>query len=143
MDYSDRFHPTEGNDIDDYDINSKQIYTIQDLKSLDKNFHKYKKMVTIEDEDGFRLQKKTVISYYSSGPCGNYIRDAQTGVFTKHIVGSKYEDLYFKVNLTDASSMTLYYDSPEKYEKHHYEKLSNDTKERWLKKRLLFEKNNQ
>ena len=143
MEYDNRFHPAEGNDIEEYDINGKSSFTLQNLKSLDKRFHKHKKMIKIEIDNGDSIRKQVVIEYYSSGPTGSNIRNAQTGVYTKDIVGSKNEDLYFKVTLTDNQLLTLFYDSPEQYERHQRVKLSQETKEQWFKKRLLFEKMNQ
>ena len=140
MDYDDRFHPSEGNDFDD---NEKDLlkFSIQNLKSLDKNYHKYKKEITVKDENGFYIgEKKITIEYYSSGQIGSRIRNALTGQYTKDIVGSKFEDLYFKITLTEGNALTLFYDSPEQYERHHHEKLPTNIKEKWIKKRLLFEK---
>ena len=142
MEYDNRFHPAEGNDIEDYDINGKSSYTLQNLKSLDKRFHNLKKMALIETENGSVIKKQVVIEYYSSGPSGSYIRNAQTGIYTKDIVGSKNEDLYFKVTIADGNLLTLFYDSPDQYERHQREKLSQETKDQWFKKRLLFEKTN-
>ena len=140
MEYDNRFHPAEGNDIEDYDINNKNSYTLQNLKSLDKRFHKHKKTVPVETESGNTIRKQITIEYYSCGPSGSNIRNAQTGVYTQDIVGSKNEDLYFKVTVADGSLLTLFYDSPEQYERHQREKLSQETKDLWFKKRLLFEK---
>ena len=64
MYYDDRFHPVDSNDFDDYD--SRRNHTLQNLKSLDKNYHKYNKMVTVEDETGYRSQKKVLISILKS-----------------------------------------------------------------------------
>lgn len=136
MYYDDRFHPVDSNDFEDYD--SRRNHTLQNLKSLDKNYYKYKKMVTVEDETGYRSQKKVLIEYYASGQTGNYIRNAQTGIYTKDMVGSKSEDLYFKITM--GNSIHLFYDSPEQYERHQYTKLSSEIKEKWAKKRLLFDK---
>jgi len=142
MEYDNRFHPTEDNDIEDFDITGKSLYSLQNLKSSDKRFHKQRKTIQIETENGNLVRKQVVIEYYSSGPTGSNIRNAQTGVYTKDIVGSKQEDLYFKVTLTDNQPLTLFYDSPEQYERHQRVKLSHETKEHWFNKRLLFEKMN-
>lgn len=137
MYYDDRFNPVDSNDFDDYDKETRRIHALLNLKSLDKNYHKYKKMVTLEDETGYRSQKKILIEYYSSGQTGNYIRNAQTGIYTKDTVGSKNEDLYFKI--TFSNSNHLFYDSPEQYERHQHDKISSEIKEKWLKKKLNFE----
>ena len=130
MYYDDRFHPVDSNDFDDYD--SRRNHTLQNLKSLDKNYHKYKKMVTVEDETGYRSQKKVLIEYYASGQTGSYIRNAQTGISTKDIVGSKSEDFYFKITI--GNSNHLFYDSPEQYERHFHTTVLQPCKEEWLTK---------
>ena len=94
MDYDDRFHPIEGNDIDDYERNTNML---QNLKLMDKKYHKYKKNISVIDHHGDKISKKIMIEYYSSGPIGSYIRNAFTGLYTKDMVGSKNEDLYFKI----------------------------------------------
>jgi hypothetical protein len=140
MEYDDRFHPQEDNDMEDTDIHFKNATTLQNLKSLDARFYKYKKWVLMADEQGKMGKKNITIEYYFSGPTGSSIRNAQTGFYTKDIVGSKEEDFYFKINVCNGKSHTLFYDSPEQYERHHREKLSTDVKENWLKKRLLLTK---
>ena len=138
MDYDDRFHPIEGNDIEDYERNTNML---QNLKSMDNKYHKYKKNIFTIDDHGYKISKKIVIEYYSSGPIGSYIRNALTCLYTTDMVGSKNEDLYFKINLSYGNSATLFYETPEQYERHHHDKLSTHIKENWLKKKLIFEKN--
>jgi hypothetical protein len=140
MEYDDRFHPQEGNDIEDADLYFRNATTLQNIKALDPRFYKYKKCVFLKNEDGRISKKNITIEYYFSGPSGTYIRNAQTGFYTKDVVGTKEEDLYFKINVCNGNSHTLFYDSPEQYERHHLEKLSTGIKENWLKKRTPFDK---
>lgn len=69
------------------------------------------------------LYKKKIEIYTSNGT-GNRIRDAETGEYFSNLVGSKDEDLFFKVILaagecqsTNGSSM-LFYSSPNHYATH-------------------------
>lgn len=60
-------------------------------------------------------------SYYKSNLLGKKIVYGNTGISTNHIVGSKDEDLYFKVRLThysfkgETEHITLFYDNPREY----------------------------
>ena len=84
-------------------------------------------------------KKKHVEYYVSSHIPGTCIRDAITGArIQHHRVGQAYEDLYFKVSYADNNSTnsidTLFYDSPEQYERHLRIPLSSHTKAKWLVK---------
>lgn len=62
------------------------------------------------------------LTFYSSGDTGSNIRDAITGEYSKYIVGSKNQELFFKVIVATGESthvpMHLFYASPEQYEEH-------------------------
>lgn len=90
----------------------------------DNKFHKY---ITIEN--------------HGTGGHGSRIRNAVTGTYYNAFVGSIEEDLYFKV--IDSSGrkgrnypLMLYYDSPQQYENHHFTKVSEATRQRWIEKSL-------
>ena len=86
------------------------------------------------------------------------MRNAITGAWyrddhpkCKYLVGTRQEDLFFKVRISTGepevwnhenhkNTYLLFYDSPEQYERHQHEKLSMEIKEKWAKKRILFEK---
>ena len=98
--------------------------------------------------NGRNVEQKKKIAFYAST---NLIRNAITGEYCDgHKVGSQSEYLYFKVGVSNSvtkrpnaqSPVTLFYDSPEQYERHQRVKLSHETKEHWFNKRLLFEKMN-
>ena len=81
-------------------------------------------------------KKKRSIVMYSSSSHGSTIRNAVTGIrVSGHIVGSKAEDLFFKVKFatgeTGLNTATLFYDSPEQYEKHMTDVLKSTTKQPW------------
>ena len=113
----DYFNATDPNDLND-DSNFDKM--IEDSKRKDRGYNvifrrAYKK-------SGKKYNKK--IEVYSSGGTGAYIRDAETGEYYSSLVGSKDEDLFFKVKLatgecTSANgSSTLFYNSPQHYASH-------------------------
>ena len=94
----------------------------------------------VDSEDGSEMENKPVWALlrerppFHSGSQGTRIRDALTGEYTSHLVGSRFEGLYYKV--CDASnrfnksraklaksgtlreSTCYFYDSPQAYMKH-------------------------
>ena len=80
---------------------------------------------------------------------GSVIKNAITGDFYGHLVGSNNEKLLFKVVLASAEKGTLnyingewlsepcllFYDSPEEYERHFYCVLSPIIKQRWIERK--------
>lgn len=58
----------------------------------------------------------------------------------KYLVGSRQEDLFFKVTIANGETgnnpVKLYYDNPEQFEKHQRILLSQPIKEKWSKKNL-------
>ena len=66
---------------------------------------------------------------------GRHIRNAVNGQYTKHIVGSSDEYLYFSVLIaTGESGQTpdcLFYESPEQYERHMRVVVSDSAKDVW------------
>jgi hypothetical protein len=111
----------------------------------DKYHEKFVRHIHKKWHDGKYYDKMTV-SVFGSGQHGSRIRNAVTGLRTPYLVGSKDEDLFFKV--TDAKgyknkneSLTLFYDSPEQFENHQFTLLSQPTKEQWLQKNVLFRQN--
>jgi hypothetical protein len=84
-------------------------------------------------------RKNVRISYYDSGsnPSSN-IRNAITGRRYNVKVGSHNEDLFFKVTMAlgdDSDPLSLFYDSPEEFERHFFYKVGIEAKTRWLDKR--------
>ena len=115
------------------DSNEKAYRKVEyTLKMGDPGYYSYKKKV------GFENVK---IECHVTDLFKN-IRNAVTGIVTRHRAGTKYQDLYFSV--VDVSGLGrkikspkhLYYDSPEEYERHQFIKLSQDTKEKWYVKNL-------
>ena len=90
-----------------------------------------------------RWNERRIDGYYSSVEPGAPIRNAVSGTYeidytgkTTYCVGSVWEDLFFKVVITTVkgSPYTLFYDSPEQYERHMNTSLSEDTTKGWYEK---------
>jgi hypothetical protein len=91
-----------------------------------------------KSDDKIFYKKKTVISFYTTSlKPGMKIRNAVSGSFEPFFVGTKHEDLFFKVSLNTGElgqapySNHLYFNSPEEYETLFYTKLSDDIKHKW------------
>lgn len=137
MDYDDKFNLSFLND-NEYE-NKKAL---QDVKSqTDKRYHTLTKRIMVNEN----FYKNIKIELHGSGDIGCTIRNAETGEYYKgHLVGSSNEDLYFKVshsikpNLASKNyveQLTLFYLSPEHYERHQHVELDNSIKIKWNSKR--------
>lgn len=133
MYFEDNFNPNEQNDT----AAQKEISSI---KSLDAGYGcVYRKKLLVNGKI-----KNVKIDCYASSDAGTYIRNAETGNYYKYKVGSKDEELFFKVAVstgelkTKNSSNVLFYDSPEQYEKHLMEEAKQEIKESWHAKKLFY-----
>lgn len=131
MEYDDRYTPLETNDLDE----NIQTNTLHKIKKLNRGYHKLVRNIVINN----RI-KKIEIGVYGSGSHESPIRNAETGEYYKYKVGSMNEDLFFKVIISTSEvpsgPLTLFYDSPEHYERHQYVELDGLTKQKWeLKKK--------
>jgi len=128
MEYDDRYNPTELNDIDQDD--SVLFNSSGKLKQLNKGYHKLSRKILYNNKI-----KIVEIGVYGSGSQGSSIRNAETGEYYKSKVGSKEEDLFFKVRNatceTSSGSLTLFYESPSEYENHHSIILNDKIKQQW------------
>lgn len=134
MYYEDSFHPNEDNDI-----TNQQKKEINNIKSIDSGFgYVYRNKILPSGKI-----KKTRVDCYTSGDAGTNIRNAETGNYYKYKVGSKEEELFFKISLstgelkTRNSTNLLFYDSPEHFEKHLMSDIEQEIKDRWLEKKNL------
>ena len=113
----DYYNPADQNDYDD-DQNVEKMF--EKAKRQDRGYNViYRKA---QKKDG-RFYNKRIEIYTSSG-VGNHIRDAETGEYYSNLVGSKDEDLFFKVILATGEcksangSSTLFYNTPQHYANH-------------------------
>jgi hypothetical protein len=130
MEYDDRYTPLESNDYDDLN----QQGALKKVKSLNRGYHKLTKNIVVNSKN-----KNIEIGVYGSGSHESPIRNAETGEYYKYKVGTMNEDLFFKVMISTgevpSGPLTLFYDSPEHYERHQYLELDDLTKKRWENKR--------
>ena len=91
-------------------------------------------------------KKHTTFYVYNSGFIPNsYIRDAITGYKYNKKIGTKDENLFFKVimpgiNPKKREPIFLFFDSPESFERFFIMKCSTEIKNRWMKKKELLNK---
>lgn len=134
----DRFNPN--NNDGEYGDHSKDA--LDDIKKNDKGYRKIKQRFNKEWNGKFH--KNITIELYISGDTGSHIRDAITGRYTTHEVGSKNEDLYFKAGIeytiAGPNQGSLFYSSPEEYEKHHFLVLPSHIKQAWHQKNFYARK---
>lgn len=128
------------NDISDQEIYETDV--LNETKKLDKGYCKI--WGYIERKDG--SLKRSKIDIYTTGFVGSRIRNAETGKFYKHMVGSNDEDLYFKVSMTSEKltssngSNKLFYLSPQHCMKHLHIELSDEIIENWNAKYINAQK---
>jgi hypothetical protein len=134
MYYEDNFHPTGKNDI-----NEPTNKELNDMKLLDHGYCKIYRM--IQNREG--KYKRTPIEFYTSGLNESNIRNAITGEYFHHTVGSANEDNYYKVGLSTGEckckngSNTLFFASPHEYSKHFHIELDDDIYKRWEQKKHI------
>ena len=134
MYFGDNYNPAEPND---YVATNVVKDAICETKQMDKGYNVINRNVTRIDG----RTKNTKIEIYSSSGTGNSIRDAETGVYYKYLVGSRDEDLFFKVALATGecssknSSNTLFYMSPTHYMSHMKCEVSQEIIQTWEEKR--------
>jgi len=120
MDYHDKFTPLEPNDYDD-DFNHTNS-ALKKTRALNRGYH------TI-------FRNNLEIGVYGSGCQESAIRNAETGEYYKYKVGSFDEDLFYKVMICTgefpSGPLTLFYNSPEHYERHQHTEVDNVHKKMW------------
>lgn len=124
-----------------------------DVKEYDEKKEKYvyKKVRCFSSGDVGSVirnaQYGTKYSYYLSQTSGSYVLENNNLFSSKktihHLVGSADEDLYFKVKMPgivkkngEKISVTVFYNTPEQYERHMNVTISRDVKLAWKEKKL-------
>jgi hypothetical protein len=119
-----------------YSQNSEKNVRLAKLyaENEDKGYH----LLTRKNRQG-QVKK---VPCFGSGGQGTSIRNAITGerIFS-HKVGSFSEDLYYKVMICTGESkhgdpITLFYESPEHYERHQFQSLDKETKKMWYERQI-------
>lgn len=120
-----------------YDEYNEKPKVVKDAQSMDRGYNVIYR--TCKNKKG--QQVRMPISIYTSGDVNSNIRDAETGAYYSHLVGSADEDLYFKVILATGEckskngSSTLFYSSPRHYMSHLKNEVSEETLQMWEEKR--------
>jgi hypothetical protein len=120
-----------------YDEQREQRRLVEEAKKIDRGYNVIYR--TCPNKKGELV--RTPISVYTSGGTDSNIRDAETGAYYSHLVGSADEDLYFKVILATGEckskngSSTLFYLSPRHYMSHLNNEVSEATLQMWEEKR--------
>jgi len=129
---------TDFNDQNDsYEEQREQRKLVEEAKKMDRGYNLIYRNFTNKKGQLVR----TPIGIYTSGGTDSQIRDAETGAYYSHLVGSADEDLYFKVILATGEckskngSSTLFYSSPRHYMSHLNNEVSEDTLQLWEEKR--------
>lgn len=126
-------------DQEDLLLNNKNELNkiLEESKKVDKGHNSIN--IQVQKKDGRIKNKK--LDVYTSGDTGTQIRDAETGKYYSSIVGSKDEDLYYKVvwatgecNSSNGSS-TMFFMSPQHFANHTLNDVSEETIYNWESKR--------
>jgi len=115
-------------------LNSKKRFSRSwdDTKKIDKGFHRIVRNIN--------YKKQEIEVYSTSTNIGMMIRDAITGSrYNQYKVGSLSEHLFFKVRwstgeLSSNTTVSLFFDSPEQFERHMKTTVSQSVKDKWLKR---------
>jgi hypothetical protein len=118
-------------EADDLSVNS---YNRNRVNNFMADAHSDDKLCFVRKVRGNAGRKAKKLLLFGSGDIGSTIRNAVTGEkYYGRKVGSKNEDLYFKVRICTGEfgkeAPTLFYDSAEQYEKHLGESVDNSIKD--------------
>jgi hypothetical protein len=122
---------------DDYSItNSIPSNLLKNKQPRGNKSRIYTRTFNLKSTDG-KKDKTVTINMHGSGDFGSYIKNAVTGVYTNHRIGSEAEYLYFLVSdCTGMDKMNgpvrLYYNSPSEYEKHQFTSVDQTKKDEWF-----------
>jgi hypothetical protein len=142
--YVDDYFNPANEEVVSVDLNKQKKTALFNEKMYDKNYFKFSLPVNRMWKDG-KYYRYVTVEMYGSGCIGSRIRNAVSGEYTKFLVGSLEEDLFFKAYdcrglLGTKEPIMLYYQSPEQYENHLFLELDSDFKELWNEKYKLAEK---
>jgi hypothetical protein len=129
----DYFNPADPNE---YDNDVREDAVTKALRE-DKGLNTLTRKVKM---DNGKIKNKRIRVFTSSG-CGTRIRDAETGDYYPNKVGSKDEDLFFKVGISTGECTSangynnLFYCSPQHYANHLYTTVDPERVAVWEAKR--------
>jgi hypothetical protein len=132
----DYFNPANPNEYNDDELGQTRD-VIKKLLRQDKGLNTLTRKV--QTQDGKIKNKR--IEVFTSGGVGTRIRDAETGEYYQNKVGTKDEDLFFKVIISTGEcnsangSNQLFYFSPHHYENHLYTYVDPEKVAEWETRR--------
>jgi len=123
---------------DDISVTNSIPSNLLKNKQPQKNKSKiFTRTITLNQDS--KKNKTITINMHGSGDFGSYIKNAVTGIYTNHRVGTEADYLYFLVS--DCTGMDklngpvhLYYNSPSEYEKHQFTTVDQAKKDEWFKR---------
>lgn len=141
----DEYYPVVEKEVDSYSVSTsesvsmddnakKQRKMLDDLKKMDKGYHKIYRYVYNEDE----RKKKSIEIYSTSIFPRSKIRGAIGGSYYPSFkVGTRDENLFFKIAMATGEckdNNIFFFDTPEQFEKHMHTTVDQPTKEKWYEK---------
>jgi len=126
MEYNDVcFYP---DDSEVFNSNQKKVET------FNRGYNKITRNIVVNNRS-----KPLEMGVYTSGIQGSSIRNAETGEYYKYTVGSLDENLFYKVSNSTgefaSGPITLFYESPEHYERHQNTEVDIISKRAWNDKK--------
>jgi hypothetical protein len=125
--------------IQEYKENDPQgMDTMANVKMSDRG---YDFVFRFKENASGKIKRTKVDVYTTEASNGSTIRNAESGHYYNHRVGSSNEYLYFKVAMSTGelkprnSSNILFYDSPGQYEQHLNGVVSDEVKSSWAERR--------
>jgi|LauGreDrversion4_2_1035121.scaffolds.fasta_scaffold423860_1 hypothetical protein len=134
------------------DVTSEYMNEYAEVRGQKKSrVHSVYMPVRSIDSNRFKLPAHVIasgfvkVNFYDSGHNqGAYIYHAMTGQRSNYRLGQRQQDLFFKVadatHSTDAGPHTLFYNSPEEYERHFLTVLPEQIKNKWHEKYMVAKK---
>ena len=149
MYYEDHYHPNAEDEEqympdEDYHVKSETASVISSVDTLKQKQRKSGDKTKNIDKD-YRLidlivknKNVKIDAYCTQMNPGSMIRNAISGFRNKEcLVGSVDEDQFFKVRYSACKEpYTLFYDTPDQYERHQKATLSTQLKEAWVNKSI-------
>lgn len=130
----------DNNELNDDWDETKSVSSLGEETVISKtNNTKYYKLNGVVDKGYHKIKNgkkaKSTEYFVTNGTTGNCIRDAITGARYNYLVGSPYENLFFKVKYYDnkikCEENTLFFNTPEDCERLFNMNVSQSVKEKW------------
>jgi len=121
-----------------------QVHEKDDISGFKHVDRGYDNVYRFKETSSGKVKRTKMDVFTTESSRGSKIRNAESGHYYNHRVGTLNEHLYFKVALSTGevkpknSSNILFYDSPSQYEEHLNGIVSDDVKRSWCERRDAF-----